>query len=79
MKDASEQNVVLYAIRLLPPKPGGTSPRIAGRVEHVLSGRCQDFADGAALLACLAFEQQLKPQLEPQLESQQEQKAANRA
>ena len=48
----------LYAIRLLPPGPAGNAPRIAGRVEHVLSGRCHDFADGAALLECLAFEQQ---------------------
>ena len=55
---ATERHEGLYAIRLLPTRPGGSSPRIAGRVEHVLSGRCQDFADGAALLACLAFEQQ---------------------
>ena len=74
MNDASERNVGLYAIRLLAPEPGGTSPRIAGRVEHVRSGRCHDFADGAALLACLAFEQQLEPQFEPH----QEQKAASR-
>ncbi len=31
--------------------------RIAGRIEHVLSGRCRDFADVAGLLDCLAAEQ----------------------
>ena len=58
MNDTSEHNGRLYAIRLLPPEPGGTGLRIAGRVEHVLSGRCHDFDDGATLLACLAFEHQ---------------------
>jgi hypothetical protein len=58
MNDAPERNEGLYAIRLLPPLPGGASPRIAGRIEQVLSGRCHDFEDGAALLACLALEQQ---------------------
>lgn len=46
----------VYAVRLIamdPKNPG----LIAGRIEHVLSGRCRDFADGAALLACLALEQ----------------------
>lgn len=46
----------VYAIKLL-----GTDPqhpdRLAGRLEHVLSGRRHDFANGQALLACLAFEQ----------------------
>lgn len=32
--------------------------RLAGRLEHVLSGRRHDFANGQGLLACLAFEQQ---------------------
>ena len=58
MNDTPEHNGRLYAIRLLPPEPGGTGLRIAGRVEHVLSGRCHDFDDGATLLACLAFEHQ---------------------
>lgn len=31
---------------------------LAGRLEHVLSGRRHDFANGQELLACLAFEQQ---------------------
>lgn len=31
--------------------------RIAGRLEHVLSGRRHAFADGSALLACIAHEQ----------------------
>lgn len=47
----------VYAIQLLtidPQHPG----RLAGRLEHVLSGRRHDFANGQALLACLAFEQQ---------------------
>ena len=58
MNDAAERNGCLYAIRLLPPDTRGPRLRIAGRIEHVLSGRCHDFDDGAALLACLAFEQQ---------------------
>lgn len=65
MNDAAERNGCLYAIRLLPPEPTaprGSDPRIAGRIEHVLSGRCHDFDDGAALLACLAFEQQQQHQ-----------------
>lgn len=53
----------VYAIKLLardpllahlPPDP----TRLAGRLEHVLSGRRHDFANGQALLACLAFGQQ---------------------
>ena len=61
MNDATERNDGLYAIRLLPPEPGSANPRVAGRLEHVLSGRCHDFEGGAALLACLAFEQQQQP------------------
>ena len=58
MNNATECNACLYAIRLLAPAPGAASPCIAGRVEHVLSGRRHDFADGAALLAWLARAQQ---------------------
>ena len=58
MNHTSEHTGGLYAIRLLPPEPGDAGLRIAGRLEHVLSGRCHDFDDGATLLACLAFEQQ---------------------
>ena len=60
MNHAAERNTGLCAIRLLPPVPGSHGGPIAGRVEHVLSGRCHDFVDGAALLACLAFDQQLQ-------------------
>lgn len=45
----------LYAVRLEPLVPGHHD-RIAGRVEHVLSGRRHLFDDGAALLACLLLE-----------------------
>ena len=58
MNDAPQRNEGLYAIRLLVPEPGAASPRIAGRIEHVLSGRCHDFEDGTGLLACLVLEQQ---------------------
>lgn len=47
----------IYAIKLLVGDPQSPA-RLAGRLEHVLSGRCHDFANGPALLACLAFEQQ---------------------
>lgn len=46
----------VYALRLLAADPQDPT-RIAGRLEHVLSGRVVDFADGPALLACLAQEQ----------------------
>jgi hypothetical protein len=46
-----------YAIQLLATAPQDPE-RLAGRLEHVLSGRRHDFANGQALLACLAFEQQ---------------------
>jgi len=46
-----------YSVKLLAPDAGNPE-RLAGRVEHVLSGRRHDFANGQALLACLAFEQQ---------------------
>ena len=46
-----------YAIKLLAPDAGHPE-RLAGRLEHVLSGRRHDFSNGQALLACLAFEQQ---------------------
>lgn len=47
----------VYAIQLLATDPQHPE-RLAGRLEHVLSGRRHDFANGQALLACLAFEQQ---------------------
>lgn len=46
----------VYAIKLLGLDPQHPD-RLAGRLEHVLSGRRHDFANGQALLACLAFEQ----------------------
>ena len=46
----------VYVVKLLPGDPSSPS-RLAGRLEHVLSGRRHDFDDGAALLACLAHEQ----------------------
>ncbi len=46
----------LFAVRLMPPDPRHPQ-RLAGRVEHVLSGRRREFADGAALLAWLLLEQ----------------------
>lgn len=46
----------VYAIKLLATDPLHPE-RLAGRLEHVLSGRRHDFANGQALLACLAFEQ----------------------
>jgi len=48
----------LYAVSLLPTDPQHPG-RIAGRIEHVLSGRRHDFDDGATLLACMALEQQV--------------------
>ena len=48
----------LYAVSLRPAEPQHPG-RIAGRIEHVLSGRRHDFDDGATLLACLALEQQV--------------------
>ncbi len=45
-----------YVVRLARPEPGQPR-RLAGRVEHVASGRRHDFDDGAALLALLAREQ----------------------
>lgn len=48
----------LYAVSLRPADPQHPG-RIAGRIEHVLSGRRHDFDDGASLLACLALEQQV--------------------
>ena len=46
----------VYAIKLMAADPRQPN-RIAGRLEHVLSGRRHDFDDGPALLACLAHEQ----------------------
>jgi hypothetical protein len=46
----------VYVVKLLPSDPGAPG-RLAGRLEHVLSGRRHDFDNGAALLACLAHEQ----------------------
>lgn len=46
----------VYAVKLLATDPKDPT-RLAGRIEHVLSGRRHDFDDGAALLACLAHEQ----------------------
>jgi len=49
----------VYAVQLL--AGGGREPgRVAGTLEHVLSGRRHDFDDGPALLACLALEQALQ-------------------
>jgi hypothetical protein len=50
-------SVGAYAVKLLAPDVRHPE-RLAGRLEHVLSGRRHDFANGQALLACLAFEQQ---------------------
>jgi len=47
----------VYAVKLLATDPQHPE-RLAGRLEHVLSGRRHDFANGQALLACLLFEQQ---------------------
>lgn len=47
----------VYAVKLLATDPLHPE-RLAGRLEHVMSGRRHDFANGQALLACLAFEQQ---------------------
>lgn len=46
----------VYVVKLLPSDPGAPA-RLAGRLEHVLTGRRHDFDDGTALLACLAHEQ----------------------
>ena len=53
-------NASVYAIKLQASDPHAPAQaeQLAGRLEHVLSGRRHDFANGAALLACLAFEQQ---------------------
>ena len=57
MNDTSHASVAgLYAIRLQPADSSDTVS-IAGRLEHVLSGRLQEFDCGEALLACLAREQ----------------------
>ncbi|HSW03071.1 hypothetical protein [Aquabacterium sp.] len=50
-----------FAIQLLAADPRDPG-RLSGRIEHVLSGRCHDFDDGRALLACLALEQRLVAQ-----------------
>jgi hypothetical protein len=42
-----------WVLRLHPGEPD----RCAGQLEHVLSGRCHDFDDADALLACLRHEQ----------------------
>ena len=47
----------VYAVTLLARNNQPT--RLAGRLEHVMSGRRHDFDNGAALLACLALEQRL--------------------
>jgi hypothetical protein len=54
---ATAANAV-YAVTLLAALPQQAG-RLAGRLEHVLSGRRHDFDDGPALLACLALEQRL--------------------
>lgn len=46
----------LYAVKLHAVDPSDRG-RIAGRLEHVLSGRLHDFEDGAALLRLLVREQ----------------------
>ena len=45
----------VFALRLQAADPQDPT-RIAGRLEHVLSGRCHDFSDGPSLLACLEDE-----------------------
>lgn len=49
----------LFVVRLLPVAAAGPGvpPPCVGQLEHVLSGRRHDFADGASLLECLAHEQ----------------------
>ena len=49
----------LFVVRLLPAASTvlGAPLPCTGQLEHVLSGRRHDFADGAALLECLAHEQ----------------------
>jgi hypothetical protein len=49
-------DVCLFAVQLRPATAADRG-RLAGRLEHVLSGRLHDFDDGAALLALLAAEQ----------------------
>jgi hypothetical protein len=44
-----------YAVTLRAIDPADPA-RIAGRLEHVLSGRRHDFEDAQSLLACLALE-----------------------
>jgi hypothetical protein len=44
-----------YALQLI--AVASDPARVAGRLEHVLSGRLHDFDDGRALLALLAREQ----------------------
>jgi len=48
----------LFVVRLLPLAAAGSGTPLpcVGQLEHVLSGRRHDFADGAALLECLAHE-----------------------
>lgn len=48
--------VCAYVVRLRPPDPADPT-RLAGRLEHVDSGRRHDFDNSAALLACLQHEQ----------------------
>jgi hypothetical protein len=48
----------VYALQLLPGHPDQPN-FIAGRLEHILSGRRHAFQDGATLLSWLAYEQSL--------------------
>ena len=51
----------LYALRLRSDGP----LRIAGQLEHVLSGRRHQFSDAASLLAFLALELSMQPPAPP--------------
>lgn len=51
---------IRYALRLVPPGPDPS--RVAGCIEHVLSGRLHRFEDAAGLLAWLQAEQAVAAQ-----------------
>lgn len=49
------RSTCVFALQLRAPDPQEPTC-IAGRIEHVLSGRCHEFSDGPSLLACLEHE-----------------------
>lgn len=55
----------VYVVKLQGPDPGDPQ-RVAGRIEHVMSGRRHDFDNAQALIGLLLHEQ---------LQAQQERKA----